>query len=99
MEAVMVRKATPGQVLADRYFPVRLRVAVPERGFGRRLDDMHTWLDESLGHGTYFVWSERGPPEAALFYFPDLPSAHAFIDRFACGLAALPNAGPEDRPR
>lgn len=95
----MVRRSTPGSVLADRYFPVRLRVRVPDNGFGRQLNDMHAWLDESLGHDNYFVWSERGPPEAALFYFPDVRSAQAFVDRFACGLAALPNAGPEDRPR
>jgi hypothetical protein len=34
---------------AERRFPVRLRVAVPEGGFGEWLDRTIAWLDENCG--------------------------------------------------
>src|SRR4051812_8545793 len=37
---------------AERRFPVRVRIAVPAGGFGRRLEGMHAWLDANCGaHG------------------------------------------------
>ena len=34
---------------AERRFPVRIRVEVPEGGFGRRLMELNAWLDQNCG--------------------------------------------------
>ena len=34
---------------AERRFPVRIRLAIPIGGLGERLNQMHTWLDQSAG--------------------------------------------------
>ena len=34
---------------AERRFPVRIKIAVPEGGFGKSLTDMHRWLDDNCG--------------------------------------------------
>jgi hypothetical protein len=31
---------------AERRFPVRIRIAVPDRGLGDRLNRMQAWLDQ-----------------------------------------------------
>ena len=84
----MVQRSVPRQVLAERYFPVRVRVAVPPGGFGSQLNLMREWLDYQAGRDGYFTGSETvaGRQDAALFYFVDAKMAAAFVDRFACGL-------------
>ena len=84
----MVQRSAPRQVLAERYFPVRVRVAVPPGGFGSQLNLMREWLDYHAGRVRYFAGSETvaGRQDAALFYFVDAKMAAAFVDRFACGL-------------
>jgi hypothetical protein len=84
----MVRRSAPQSYHAERYFPVRVRVAVPPGGFGRQLDEMYAWLDQHVGHSAYWVGSEARPgrTDATLFYFLEAKSAAAFIDRFSCGL-------------
>jgi hypothetical protein len=42
----MVQRSAPQQVVAERYFPERVRVAVPPGGFGNL---MSAWLDEHAG--------------------------------------------------
>ena len=34
---------------AERRFPVRIRIGVPPRGFGSRLDELQAWLDDNCG--------------------------------------------------
>src|SRR5438105_10449316 len=34
---------------AERRFPVRIRIAVPVGGFGERLNQMQSWLDQNAG--------------------------------------------------
>lgn len=34
---------------AERLFPVRIRIAFPPGGFGRRLTQMTDWLDQMAG--------------------------------------------------
>jgi len=95
----MVRRSTPERLLAERYFPVRVRVAVPVGGFGRQLDEMHGWLNLHAGRGRFSI---QGAPndlgvEAAYFYFMDVKLAQAFVERFACGLAVITRMPPADR--
>jgi hypothetical protein len=74
---------------------------VPPAGFGGQLDMMRAWLDVQVGSGAYWLGGDAGPgrPDAMAVYFLDVRAAAAFVDRFACGMAVLPNPGPEDRPR
>jgi hypothetical protein len=84
----MVQRSAPERYYAERYFPVRVGVAVPPGGFGRQLDEMYAWLDQHVGKSAYWVGSEAGASriDAALFYFIEAKSAAAFVDRFSCGL-------------
>lgn len=34
---------------AERRFPVRIRIALPPKGFGSRLDQIFAWLDANCG--------------------------------------------------
>jgi len=88
----MVRRSIPGHVLAERFFPVRVRVAVPAGGFGRQLDEMHGWLNLHAGRGHFAL---HGAPnmlgvDAVFFYFESTAIAHAFMQRFSCGVAVVP---------
>jgi hypothetical protein len=73
---------------AEHRFPIQLRVAVPPRGFGRQLDLISGWLDEHVGRDAYCIHSKAGSGniDVAMFYFVDTASAHAFVERFACGV-------------
>jgi hypothetical protein len=84
----MVRRSTPIHKIAEGYFPVRIRVHVPPSGLGKQLDDMHWWLNQTIGREKYWVWSDCRPglPDGALFYFTELAHAQAFVARFACGV-------------
>ena len=42
---VAVRRTTPARITDDRYFPVRVRIAVPPNGFGNQLDKMVTKVE------------------------------------------------------
>ena len=95
----MVRRSTSEKNLAERYFPVRVRIAVPPGGFGRQLDEMYGWLNLHAGRGRFSI---QGAPndlgvEAAHFYFTDVKLAQAFVDRFARGLAIITRLPPADR--
>jgi hypothetical protein len=73
---------------AERNFPVRVRIAVPQDGFGRQLAVMHDWLDEVCGEAG---WTSAPAGlagvlnDAVAFYFDDAALAQAFVNRFCCG--------------
>jgi hypothetical protein len=73
---------------AERRFPVRVRIAVPEGGFGRQLAVMHDWLDAICGE-TGWSSAPAGMTgivnDAVAFYFDDVALAQAFVNRFCCG--------------
>ena len=66
----MVRRSTPQQHLAEDYFPVRVRVAVPPKGFGAQINTMHGWLNQHIGKDRHWVGADAdgGRPDAVLFY-------------------------------
>jgi hypothetical protein len=72
---------------AERRFPVRVRVAVPPGGFGRQLQLMHDWLDETCGAERWMLLpsGSGAVSDAIAFYFEDAAFAHAFVARFCCG--------------
>jgi hypothetical protein len=74
--------------IAERRFPVRIRIAVPPRGVGRRHAQMTAWLDENCGadgwamtpSGTHGVLND-----ALSIYFADATLASAFVARWCIG--------------
>jgi hypothetical protein len=70
---------------AERRFPVRIRVGVPPRGFGGRLDELKAWLDDNCGaEGRAITPSGlRGVlNDAVAVYFCDATLAGAFVARW-----------------
>jgi hypothetical protein len=92
----MTRRTTPRHVIAERTFPVRVRVPVPPGGFGRDVNLMHEWLRDRAPGAGHFVCGDRGPPDAALVYFRDIEIAHAFCDAFAYVRVARTLEGSRD---
>ena len=70
--------------MVERIFPVRLRVFVPEHGFGRRLDAMAAWLDARCGREKYWIGAQSGASlrDAILVYFAEVAPAQDFVARF-----------------
>src|SRR5690348_5869136 len=97
MGAQVVRRSLPNSRLAERYFPVRVRAALPAGGFGSQLNAMYAWLDAGPGRSRHWVGSDAGAGmDATFFYFSDVAVAKAFIDQFPFLVLAV---GPEnDRP-
>jgi len=95
----VVRRSAPARITDDRFFPVRVRIGVPEGGFGEQLNVMHGWLNMHAGRGNFAIHSAPNDLgiEAALFYFMDITVARVFVERFACGLAVISTARREDR--
>jgi hypothetical protein len=94
----MVRRSTPARITDDRYFPVRVRICVPEGGFGEQLNVMYGWLNMHAGRGNFAI---HGAPNdlglgAAFFYCMDVCVAKAFVERFACGLAVVTHSNRVD---
>ena len=81
---------------AEQRYPVRVRIAVPPEGFGRQLEMMHAWLDETCG-AQGWAMAPAGTAgvvnDAVALYFQDAAFAHAFVVRFCCGYRAETIAG------
>ncbi len=73
---------------AERYFPVRIRIARDWLGRDHEFEKICWWLDAQIGPGRYWHVGERSPPfpDTILFYFVAIADAQAFIDRFSCGV-------------
>jgi hypothetical protein len=70
---------------AERRFAVRIRVAVPAAGFGERLDQMQSWLDQNAGADGWALAPSgiRGVVNDAIaIYFADVTIASAFVSRW-----------------
>ena len=96
----MVRRSTRASISDDRYFPVRVRIGVPQGGFGEQLNVMHGWLNMHAGRGNFAIHSAPNDlnaslrTDAAVLYFVDIAVARAFVERFACGLAVVQRRTP-----
>src|ERR1051325_377156 len=70
---------------AERRFPVRIKMAVPAGGFGRRLTDINAWLDANCGSdGWAMTPAGLGGVvnDAVGIYFLDPVSAAGFVARW-----------------
>jgi hypothetical protein len=95
---------------AERRFPVRIRIAIPGGGFGERLNQMQTWLDDNAGADGWAMTPSgfRGVVNDALMvYFLEAPIATAFVARWCLanrveikeGALQVRTDGPAARPR
>jgi hypothetical protein len=81
--------------LAERRFPVRIRIGIPPEGLGRQHPEMTAWLDENCGadgwamtpSGTRDVLND-----ALSIYFADATLASAFVARW-CVVAKAETSG------
>jgi hypothetical protein len=84
----VTRASMLAQRQAEGQFPVRVRIAVPPEGLGRRLETVHAWLDETCG-AEGWTMAPAGLAgvvnDAIAFYFADPSFAYAFVARFCCG--------------
>lgn len=85
------RSRSPKKAADEKYFPIRVRVRVPEEGFGHRLYDIHNWLNAHAGLGCW-GWNadnvlSRGSRDATSFYFQDEQLIAPFIEKFSLELA------------
>jgi hypothetical protein len=74
--------------MAERRFPVRIRIAIPPGGLGRRHVQMTAWLDENCGADGWAMTPSgtRGVlNDAVSVYFGDATLANAFVARWCVG--------------
>jgi hypothetical protein len=74
--------------MAERRFPVRIRIAVPPSGLGQRYARMTAWLDENCGAEGWAMTPSgmRGVlNDATSIYFLDTRLAGAFVARWCAG--------------
>ena len=77
--------------MAERRFPVRVRIAVPPGGFGQRHSQITAWLDENCGADAWALTPSgtRGVlNDAVSVYFADAVLAGAFVARWCAGYRA-----------
>jgi len=81
----------PMVTVADRRFPVRIRIAVPPGGLGQRYTQITAWPDENCGAQGWAMTPSgtRGVLNDALsIYFADATLASAFVARWCLGTKA-----------
>ena len=79
----MIQRTPPQKKRDDNAFPVRVKVAIPERGMGMLSDQYLGWLNNNLGAGDYADHSSTTTGgSATAFYFRDLDNARAFLAAF-----------------
>jgi hypothetical protein len=74
--------------MAERRFPVRVRIGVPPGGFGRRYTDMTSFLDANCGADGWAMTPSgmRGVlNDAVSIYFLDATLASASVARWCAG--------------
>jgi hypothetical protein len=74
--------------MAERRFPVRIRIGVPPAGLGQRYAQITDWLDENCGSDGWAMTPSgvRGVlNDAVSIYFADATLASAFVARWCAG--------------
>jgi hypothetical protein len=74
--------------MAERRFPVRIRLGVPPGGLGQRYSEITAWLDQNCGADGWAVTPSgvRGVLNDAIsIYFGEATLASAFVARWCQG--------------
>jgi hypothetical protein len=91
--SMKTRSRSPKKHRDEKTFPIRVRVVVPELGYGKRYSEMHQWLDAHAGKTGYAWHSDTLPGlDATAIFFKDVGLAQLFVEAFGLELAhwALP---------
>ena len=75
-------------VEAERRLPCRIKLGIPNDGFGERLIEMHAWLDQNCGADGWAMTPAglRGVVnDLVAIYSLDLTLAAAFVSRWCAG--------------
>lgn len=79
----MIRRTRLQTNMDERAFPVRVRFAVPQGGFGNRILDLHQWLDHTIGRGEYAVHPAKPwITECIAVHLRDVEGAEALVAAF-----------------
>jgi hypothetical protein len=81
--------------MAERRFPVRIRLGVPPGGFGQRHTNITAWLDENCGADGWAITPSgvRGVlNDAVSIYFLDATFASALVARW-CASSKIETEG------
>ena len=79
---VMSRSRSPKKQLDEKQFPIRLRVLVPEEGFGIVLNELHDWLRLRTSNN-FAIHSDSLPGmDAMSIYLNDLAVLAELKSRF-----------------
>lgn len=74
----------------DQVFPIRVRVKVPEGGFGRKLDELYAWLDDMAGKGNYAIHPGNLPGVQAIVILLEEPElVRVMIEALELELAGI----------
>ena len=79
----MSRRSQTSATIADRTFPVRVKIAIPPTGLGQTIEEADRWLQRELGAENY----GQGPAsaigfDASAWHFRTLADAQRFLDAF-----------------
>src|SRR5690242_7770246 len=83
-------------IVAERRFPVRIRIAVPPDGLGQQYNHITTWLDDNCGTDGWAITPSgtRGVLNDAIsIYFADATLASAFVARWCASHKAETTGG------
>lgn len=85
------RSRSPKKAADEKFYPIRVRIQVPEEGFGYRLDDIHAWLNARAGRGRW-GWNgdnvfSRTAQDAVSVYLLDPSLVSELVERFGLELA------------
>lgn len=87
----MTRRTTPSAKRDDDAFPIRVKLAVPPEGLGKRLDEINAWLRANLPQHHFAIHSARTIGGSAMaIHFMALDDARRFLDAFPDPPLAVP---------
>ena len=79
----MAPRSLPQNLLDDVAFPIRVKVRVPETGFGVHLIEILRWLREELGEGNFARHeTDSLDGEALALHFRRIEDALEFLSSF-----------------
>ena len=83
MFSMPTRARSPYKRNAERKFPVRIRIMLPDGGSGTLYDAIHEWLHHEMGQNGYAWTSDTIPGHyASAIYLPNVEVAHRLVEQF-----------------
>lgn len=79
----MTRRSIPARDFAEKTFPIRVCIRVPELGFAGARIDPHQWLTQQLGANGY-AWHSASRPkrDVSARYFRSIEDAARILAAF-----------------